>query len=84
VISVLYPMVTLMMYEIEGGQIPPLEMVLESDRRYFEENPEAEYGMRLPHPEEWPMVPAGMLDRMCVVVTRLAPDIRGRQLVELR
>lgn len=42
-----------MMFEIECGQIPPLEVVLESDRRYFEENPEAVYGMRLPHPDEW-------------------------------
>jgi hypothetical protein len=73
-----------MMFEIEGGQIPPLETVFESDRRYFEENPEAEWGMRLPHPEEWPMVPARMLDGMRVVVTRLSPSIRGRQLVELR
>jgi hypothetical protein len=73
-----------MMFEIMGGQIPPLETVLESDRWYFEENPEAEFGMRLPHPEEWSRVPARMLERMCVVVTRLAPNIRGRQLVEVR
>ena len=73
-----------MEFDIGGGQIPPLETVLESDRRYFDENPEAEFGMRLPHPDEWPLVPAGMLDGMCVVITRLAPDIRGRQLVELR
>jgi hypothetical protein len=72
-----------MMFEIESGQIPPLEVVLESDRRYFEENPEAVYGMRLPHPDEWPMMPAQMLEGMCVVVTKLAPDIRGRQLVEI-
>ena len=73
-----------MMFDNNGGEIPPLEAVLESDRRYFEENPEAKFGMRLPHPEEWPMVPTKMLDGMCVVVTKLAPDIRGRQLVEIR
>ena len=72
-----------MMFEIECGQIPPLEVVLESDRRYFEENPEAVYGMRLPHPDEWLMMSAKMLDGMCVVVTKLAPDIRERQLVEI-
>jgi hypothetical protein len=72
-----------MMFDIEGGQIPPLETVLESDRRYFEENPKAVYGMRLPHPYEWPMMPEQMFEGMCVVVTRLAPDIRGRQLVKI-
>ncbi len=72
-----------MMFD-NGGEIPPLESVLESDRRYFEENPEAKFGMRLPHPEEWPMVPSKMLDEMCVIVTRLAADVRGRQLVEIR
>jgi len=39
------------MIEIIGGKIPFLEKVLESDRKYFEENPEAEYGMRLAHPD---------------------------------
>ncbi len=73
-----------MMFDNNGGEIPPLEAVLESDRRYFEENPEAKFGMRLPHPEEWPMMPARMLDGMCVVVTKLAADVRGRQLVEIR
>jgi hypothetical protein len=73
-----------MMFENVAKQIPPLETVLESDRRYFEENPEAKWGMRLPHPEEWSMVPEQMLERMCVVVTQLAPNIRGRQLVEIR
>ena len=53
-------------------------------KQYFEENPEAKFGMRLPHPEEWPMVPSKMLDGMCVVVTKLAADVRGRQLVEIR
>ena len=72
-----------MMFD-NGGESPPLESVLESDRRYFEENPEAKFGMRLPHPEEWPMVPSKMLDEMCVIVTRLAADVRGRQLVEIR
>lgn len=61
-----------------------METVLKSDRIFFEENPEAEFGVRLPHPEEWPMVPKQMLDEMCVVVTQLASDIRGRQLVNLR
>ena len=51
--------------------------------RFFEENPEAKFGMRLPHPKEWPMIPAAMLDGMCVVVTRLASDLRGRQLVKI-
>jgi hypothetical protein len=72
-----------MKYEIIGGEIPPLENVLESDRRYFDENPDACFGVRLPHPEEWSMVPTQMLEGLCVVVTRLAPDIRGRQLVNL-
>lgn len=71
------------MFDFESGHVPPLESVLESDRRYFEENPEAKFGMRLPHPEEWPMMPARMLEGMCVVVTRLEPNIRGRQLVKI-
>jgi len=70
-----------MEFEKSGGEIPPLELVLESDRRYFEENPDAEWGIRLPHPEEWSMVPPDVLKGMCVIVTRLAPGIRGRQLV---
>ena len=70
------------MSDMISCEIPSLETVLESDRRYFEENPKAEYGLRLPHPEEWPMVPAKMLEGMCVVVTRLAPNIRGRTLVD--
>jgi len=40
--------------------------------------------MRLAHPAEWPMVPQKMLDGMCVVVTRLAPNIWERMLVDLR
>jgi hypothetical protein len=71
-----------MLNEIYGGEIPPLEFVYESDRRYFEENPDAELGIRLPHPEEWPGIPAYILERMFVVVTQLAPNIRGRQLVD--
>lgn len=72
-----------MIIEITGGEIPSFEKVLESGRKYFEENPEAEYGMRLPHPREWPMVPIQMLEGMCVVITQLAPNIRGRMLVEI-
>lgn len=70
-----------MVCDMFGGGIPPLEFVFESDRRYFEENPEAEVGVRLPHPEEWPGVPPHVLNRMIVVVTLLGPNIRGRYLM---
>jgi hypothetical protein len=72
-----------MQNDICGGEIPPLEFVYESYRLFFEDNPEAKCGIRSPHPEEWPGVPANVLDRMCVVVTQLAPNIRGRQLVNM-
>jgi hypothetical protein len=66
-----------------GSIVPPLEIVYESDRKYFEENPGAEWGVRLPHPDEWPGIPQSLLGRMYVLVTQIAPDIRGRQLVDL-
>jgi hypothetical protein len=37
-----------MVCDMFGGEIPPLEFVFERDRRYFEENPDAVCGVRLP------------------------------------
>ncbi len=72
-----------MKHDGDGGKIPPLEIVDESDRRYFEDNPGVEWGMRLPHPDEWPGIPPFLLCRMCVLITKITPDIRGRQLVDI-
>jgi hypothetical protein len=55
-----------------------LEDVYKEDARYFEEHPDRDCGIRLPHPEEFPL---GELSGYAVMVVKLGEGISGRFLV---